>query len=225
MFVYAGALTATHNLEVSSVLFLLRPPRDLRTLGRYEVELFNQRTNKFEFTVVKLWEFRDDILAGKRQFLPFVPFLQDISPKPNLALLRKQRELISLENDPKFRDELMGFSLLLAKRHFTRELVREIFKQEEQTMEVIWDDVPFIGERIKKVRTESQASVLQKNIQEVLNTRFGVVNGKLTRLVNSIDQPQKLEVIFRRSLKAKSLDTVVNMLQKTKEQAKQKSGK
>jgi len=49
MFVYAGALTATHNLDVSSVLFLLRPPRDLSTLGRYEVELFNRRTNKFEF--------------------------------------------------------------------------------------------------------------------------------------------------------------------------------
>jgi len=131
LFVYAGALTATHNLDVSSVLFLLRPPRDLSTLGRYEVELFNRRTNKFEFIVVKLWEYPEAILAGKRQYLPFVPFLHDISPRPDVALLHKQPELISLEKDPEIRDELLGFSLLLAQRHFARELVKEVFKREK----------------------------------------------------------------------------------------------
>ncbi len=222
MFVYAGALTATHNLEVSSVLFLLRPPKDIRSLGRYEVELFKQRTNAFEFIVVKLWELRNHILAGKKEYLPFVPFLLDISPKPDVALLRKQRELIDLEKNLKHRDELMGFSLLLAKRHFARELVKEIFKQEEQTMDIIWEDVPFIGDRIKQKTAEAQAQTLQKTIMEVLATRFDVANGKIARLVNSINQPQKLEVIFRRALRAKSLDTVVNMLEKAKPQAKRK---
>jgi len=229
MFVYAGALTATHNLDVSSVLFLLRPPRDLSTLGRYEVELFNRRTNKFEFIVVKLWEYREAILAGKRQYLPFVPFLHDISPRPDVAVLRKQPELINLEKDPEVRDELMGFSLLLAQRHFARELVKEVFKQEKLTMNINWDEVAFIGEEIKEKTSQAQAQAqtqtTQKLLMQVLATRFGVANGGVLRLVNAIHQPQKLEVIFRRSLKAKSLDAVVEMLQKAKPLAKRKSEK
>ena len=229
MFVYAGALTATHNLDVSSVLFLLRPPRDLSTLGRYEVELFNRHTNKFEFIVVKLWEYRDAILAGKKQYLPFVPFLHDISPKPDVALLRKQPELINLEKDTEVRDELMGFSLLLAQRHFARELVKEVFKQEKTKMNINWDDVAFIGEELKEktsqAKMQAQTQTLQDVLMQVLATRFGAANGRVLRLVNSIQQPQKLETIFRRSLKAKSLDAVVEMLQKAKPPARRKSEK
>jgi hypothetical protein len=230
MFVYAGALTATHNLEVSSVLFLLRPPKDILTLGHYEVKLFNQRTNAFEFIVVKLWELRDHILEGKKEYLPFVPFLLDISLKRDVALLRKQRDLVNLEKNPKRRAELAGFSALLARRYFASDLITELFKQEEQAMDVIWEDMPFVGEKIKQktaeakaeAQVEAKAQTLQKTIMEVLATRFDVANGKIARLVNSIHQPQKLEVIFRRALRAKSLDTVVNMLQQAKSQAKRK---
>jgi hypothetical protein len=226
MFVYAGALTATHNLEVSSVLFLLRPPpKNVRTLGRYEVKLFKQRTNTFEFIVVKLWELRDEILAGKKEYLPFVPFLLYISPKPSIALLRKQRELINLERNPERRAELAGFSALLARRYFARELIRTILMQEKQTMSIDWEEVPVIGDRIKEKVTEGQAQTLQKTIMEVLAMRFDVANGKIARLVNSIHQPQKLEVIFRRALRAKSLDTVITMLQQAKPQTKRKPRK
>lgn len=92
-------------------------------------------------------------------------------------------------------------------------------------MEVIWEDRPFVGEKIKKTATETKAQTLQKTIMEVLAMRFDVANGKIARLVNSIHQPQKLEVIFRRALRAKSLDTVITMLQQAKPQVKRRSRK
>jgi len=88
-------------------------------------------------------------------------------------------------------------------------------------MGINWEDVPFIGDRMIEIK----AQTLQENLQEVLATRFGVANGRVSRLINSIHQPQKLEVIFRRSLKAKSLDAIVEMLQKAKPPAKRKSEK
>ncbi|MGH7454898.1 MAG: hypothetical protein ACRENG_26310 [bacterium] len=60
---------------------------------------------------------------------------------------------------------------------------------------------------------------------KVLANRFGTTNGKIARLVNSLRQPPKLEVISRRALWAKSPNTVLNMLQQAKPQAKRKSRK
>jgi|GEM_PF-5403176 len=58
-----------------------------------------------------------------------------------------------------------------------------------------------------------------------LEAHFGHVNGKIARLVNSIDNPPKLKIIFKRALKAESLGAVVNMLQKAKPVPKRKTAK
>jgi len=92
-------------------------------------------------------------------------------------------------------------------------------------MNINWDEVAFIGEALKEKTSRAQTQTTQKLLMQVLTTRFGVANGRVLQLVNAIHQPQKLEVIFRRSLKAKSLDAVVEMLQKAKPPAKRKSEK
>jgi hypothetical protein len=60
---------------------------------------------------------------------------------------------------------------------------------------------------------------------DALAINFGPVNGKIARLVNSIDNPKKLKAIFRRTLKAKELDKVVELLQRAKPPAKRKMAK
>lgn len=95
-----------------------------------------------------------------------------------------------------------------------------------------WERVPIFGDRIRERfkqgkqegwkegreegREEGQTLALQDSIMDVLATRFTKENGKIARLVNSIDDPKKLRTIFRRTLKAQSLDVVVDMLQKAK---------
>lgn len=66
---------------------------------------------------------------------------------------------------------------------------------------------------------------LRENILEVLTNRFGDngrrggVTGKAVRLVYAIKEPKKLEAIFRRALKVKSLGPIVAMLEKAKASA------
>lgn len=100
---------------------------------------------------------------------------------------------------------------------------------------------PFWGEKFREKRLEWEKEgektglktgttlTLRKAILEAVASRFAHnsrrngANGKIARLVNAIDEPKKLETVFRRTLTAKSLDTVVAMLEKAKTSAKRKT--
>jgi hypothetical protein len=96
-----------------------------------------------------------------------------------------------------------------------------------------WERVPIFGDRIKERfrqgkeegREEGLTLGLQESIVETLASCFAIGNGKIARMVNSIDASRKLRTIFKRALKAESLDTVVNMLQKAKPTRKRKTAK
>jgi hypothetical protein len=85
-----GALTAKYNRDVVTILFVLKPPsRKAENLGQYDLAPFGHVLNRYDFAVVKLWELRDEILAGKKEYLGFVPLLPEISPKVDKKLLHR----------------------------------------------------------------------------------------------------------------------------------------
>ena len=110
------------------------------------------------------------------------------------------------------------------------------------------EEVPYFGKQIREKRLQAMAegkaegraegraeglqlgatSTLRKSIIELLRSRFGGnghrngVNGNITRLVNAIDEPRKLEKIFHRALTANSLEAVAAMLEKAKASKKRR---
>ena len=56
-FSYAGALTGKYNLDVTTILLLVKPPsKRAQHVGLYQAMPFGAPTNQFSFIVVKLWE-------------------------------------------------------------------------------------------------------------------------------------------------------------------------
>jgi len=242
VFGYAGGLTIKYNLDVTTILYLTKPPsRGTRDLGLYQVRPFDEPTNQFSFKVVRLWEFLDAILAGDSRLSALVPLLPELVEKPDLALLHRQRELILAQNDVKRQAEAVFYTLAFGERYFPQELLRSLFKEDHKMYEH-WERVPIFGDRIKQRFKEGEeqglqqglqqgrqqglheglALALQGNILAVLNNRFGVKNGKVARLVGSIEDPKKLQAIFLRSLQTPSVDTIMVMLEKAKSVTRRK---
>ncbi len=156
-FAYAGLLTAKYDLDVTTIWLLVKPPSQrAREIGLYQTAPFEAPTNQFSFMVVKLWELRDAILAGKPELMPLVPLLSEIVAKPDLALLHRQRELIQTEKDPERRAELLLYTVAFGKKHFQTRVINNIFAglfQENRTM-------------LKELRDLAETPVLKEIIQE-----------------------------------------------------------
>ncbi|MDZ7261438.1 MAG: hypothetical protein ONB05_04965 [candidate division KSB1 bacterium] len=226
IFIYAGALTAKYHLEVTSVLFQLRPPpKSVQILNCYQVTVFGQETNKFSFIAIKLWEYQRQIISGKRPYRIFAPLLLELSDQPDEAVLRKERELILLEEDSKRRVELLGICLALASRHFDFNFLKAFFKEDEAMLEKL-EEVPYIGEKIKeaeekgrkKGRAEGKAEgkaegelvgriqAVRENIVELLMSRFGSVDGEIKKSLEFVNNPEALKALFNLALKIESLE-------------------
>lgn len=167
IFIYAGVLTAKYNLDVTSVLFQLRPPPSKmnKLINSYRVNLFGTVTNTFRFHCVRLWEFYDEIVSGKKEYLGFVPLLSELAPKPDKALLIQQRKLIHKEENLERKSELLGLCLTLASRHFSFNDIKNIFEEDLPMLEAL-EEVPYIGEKIKKARSEGREQGLKDGLIE-----------------------------------------------------------
>ncbi|MDZ7361322.1 MAG: hypothetical protein ONB46_11430 [candidate division KSB1 bacterium] len=130
IFGYAGALTLKYRLDVTTILYLVRPPsKRAGDLGLYQAMPFGVPTNQFAFRVVRLWELHDAILAGDKRLTAWVPLLLELVEKPDITHLHRQRELIRLEEDPVRRAELYYYTLAFAQRHFSQHFLRSFFKE------------------------------------------------------------------------------------------------
>jgi hypothetical protein len=217
---YNGALSLKYKKDVVTILFVLKPPsRKPKNLGHYDVAPFGQTMNAHRLAVVKLWELRDDILAGKKEYLGFVPILPEISEVVNIDLLKKQRELLTKVQDPALQAILRFYTVAFAQSYFSQEQIETHLKESEKMIEH-WEQVPIYGERIKqRVREAEDAGekrgeivALQKIILDLLEIRFGYANGKITKQINSINKPQKLREFYRLLLKTESLDKAREIL-------------
>ncbi len=97
--------------------------------------------------------------------------------------------------------------------------------------------VPIFGELLKKeiqkgakdIANEElemirgQRKVMKQSIIDVLTARFGHVDGKTARIINSIDDLKALRVIFQKSLKVFSLIDFKTMLEAKKPVSRKKA--
>lgn len=228
---YGGALTLKYKCDVATVLYVLKPPsRKPQELGNYEVAPFGNVLNQHTLAVVKLWELREAILAGQKEYLALVPLLPEISSSVDRKLLQRQRELIDQVQDPARRAELQFYTMAFAQKYFSTKFLRHFF--EDKKMNEHWDQVPIFGDHVKRRAKESRQEGLEEgreagreegreeglavaraNISEVLRVRFGVANGEITRAIKAIDEPKKLQTVFRQALRAESLAAVKKVLE------------
>lgn len=231
MFVYAGALTAKYQMEVASLLFLVKPSKKIGDVGVYRTSLFGKRANEFTFHVIHLWKLREAILSGDENYRIFAPLLFEIDPKPDAALLHKVQELIQREPDTQRREELYSFAIPLASRHFGLNIIKSILTEPTMT-DIKWEQLPYIGDRLRakkkeawqegkqeglqEGRQEGGLSGMQEMLLEVLNSRFGSVSSRTVRAIQTVQSPSKLKTIARKSLKAESLAEVQKLLPASK---------
>jgi hypothetical protein len=230
---YGGALTLKYKCDVATVLYVLKAPsRKPQALGTYEVAPFGNALNQHTLAVVKLWELREAILAGQKEYLALVPLLPEISANVDRKLLQRQRELIEQVQDPARRAELKFYTMAFAQKYFSTKFLKHFF--EEQKMNEHWEQVPIFGEHIRRRAKESRQegleegreeglAVVRANISEVLRLRFGVANGEITRAIKAIDEPKKLKTVFRQALRADSLAAVKSVLAAEKPSRKKSS--
>jgi hypothetical protein len=147
----------------------------------------------------------------------------EIEPKLNVALLSKVRDLIMLETNPKFRNQLFSFAIPIASKHFAREIIESIFT-EANMADIKWEELPFIGDTIKAKKQEARQETLQEVLIEILSTQFGKIPQTTIRAIQSIQEPRMLKTITRKSLKAESLAEVQKLLVASKTKTNGRNG-
>lgn len=131
MFVYSALLTVQFDLPVVSMALFLTP----RLAGipeAYEVRVGEVMTNRFTYIPVRLWEYRDEIEAGKWPEL--APLLVMLVDKPDEKVLERERELILREEDEKKRADLLACAITIGSRYFPRDFLLRYFREEVEMM-------------------------------------------------------------------------------------------
>ncbi len=112
LFEYSAMLTRQLGLPIITVVLYLRPHRtELPTA--YEVTVGGVVVNRYEYLVVRLWEYADKIAAG--QWPELAPLLVTmVEGKPDQEVLARERELILRETDEAKRADLLACAVTLA---------------------------------------------------------------------------------------------------------------
>jgi len=155
---YYGALTEQFQLPVLTLVLYLQPRR-AAVPSEYATMLGDLVVNRFTYPVLKLWEYVDEIAAGRYPGL--VPLLTMLIPHPDAETLRLERQLILAEPDQQKRGELLSLAVTIASRYFDKTFLWRFFKEELAQMR----EASFIEDWIKEGIEQGLAQGLEQGIE------------------------------------------------------------
>ncbi|MEA3340900.1 MAG: DUF4351 domain-containing protein [Chloroflexota bacterium] len=159
LFVYSALLTRQFGLPVLTVvIYLKRRVSPLPTA--YETRVGEIRVNRFEYPVVKLWEYAGEIAAGRIPGL--TPLLVMLVSDPDESTLARERELILAEKDSRKRADLLACAVTIGARYFDRQFLWRFFREEVEMLR----EASFIEDWLEEKLEEGLQRGIQRGIQQ-----------------------------------------------------------
>ena len=170
---YYGLLTEQFQLPVLSLALYLNP-RKATIPNEYAVGLGLHPVNRFVYPVLRLWDYTEDIRAGKYREL--APLLVMLVNNPTADLLEEERALVLAEPEPKKRADLLSLAVTMAARYFEKDFLWRFFRKELDIMREATFIEDWIEEGMEKGRLEGlqqgQQAATRKSILRALRARF-----------------------------------------------------
>ncbi len=161
LFVYSALLTKQMGLPVITlVVYLTR--REASLPSAYQVRVGSEMLNRFEYPVVRLWEYADEIAAGRWPEL--APLLVTLVKEPDEGTLARERELILQEREPRKRGDLLACAVTIGARHFDKDFLWRFFREEVEMMR----ESTFIDDWLEEKLEEGLQRGLERGLEQGL---------------------------------------------------------
>jgi len=236
MFTYNALLTAAYRRPaISAVIYLAR--QEYRRLPEaYAVTFQSRAVHTFTYRVIRLWEYEEAIAGGElKELAPLLVLLAEKGKEE--AALARTRELVLAIGDEKHRADALSVAITVAARYFSRDFLLEFFKGEMEMLQEASIVQEWINEGLERGRKEGLAEglekglaeglekgrkagklegeieTLQRDIQEVLEERFGRVKKGMGKKLAAIDDPAVLRSLLKKSVRVKSLEEFARLLE------------
>jgi predicted transposase YdaD len=220
MHIYNALLTASNKKPViSKVIYLER--REYKNLPQeYVVSYQGRKENVFTYQAIKLWDYIEEIIAGELKEL--APLLVLLTKEKNEEVLARSKELIFESGDEKWRAEALSLAVTVAGRYFPKDFLLKFFKEEMKMLReasIVQDWInEGIEKGIEKGKKSGKLEVLQEDILDILEERFGIIKKGISRKLELIDDPAVLKSLHKKSIKVASLDEFAKILEEVLEE-------
>lgn len=187
LFVYSALLTKQMGLPVITLVLYLRP-REAPLPSTYQVQVGNEVLNRFEYSVVRLWEYADEIADGRWPELS--PLLVTLVQKPDERVLTRERELILQEQEPRKRADLLACAVTVGARYFDKEFLWRFFREELEMMKEASFIEDWLEEKLEEGLQQGLQQGLQRGLQQGLQQGFqkGLEQGREQGLEQGLAQ-------------------------------------
>jgi len=225
MFIYSAELTDLFDLPVISlVLYLER--RQAPLPDSYTVCLGDKIINRFSYQILKLWEYEQEIKAGK--FPALVPLLSMLVEEATEETLIVERELILQEENARKRAHLLATAVTIASRYFDRNFLWQFFSEEVEQMRSVPIIQDWIEEGIQQGiqrgvqqgrqegwrdgRQEGYIQARKEDIISILEKRFGIVKAALLDELEKVKRAESLKMLLNRTIEAQTQEEFLSLI-------------
>ena len=201
----SGMLTAAFQCEVVTLIFYLEKGRYRTIPDTYQPDIGGLQ-NRNQFAVICLWDYKRQIESGElKELIPLLVLCED---HPDLAVLRKEKEFLNRISDTKERADMIALSMMIAFRKFAKNIVSELFKEEQHIMKESDFIQEFIAEGraegwekglaegwekgLEKGREDGEIIVLKRQIEK----KFGMIPESLIEQIHHLEYSQRENLIL-----------------------------
>lgn len=200
---YNVLLRWRHRMPVRSVVFLLSPNAGGPTVtGRFAEQQEPAESIAFAYKLVPVWELSaDTMLAGHIGTVPLAPVVADASVLP--AVVERVGKRLRAELSATEANLLLVAALTLAGLRHDRDAVRKAFSRIKD-MNINPEESTFVQIFLEQGEARGLLKARRDDVLVVGRERFGEPSPDVLAILQSTNDPNRLQHLLRRSLAVSS---------------------
>lgn len=172
------------------VIYLTRGDR--ATFPDRHVVMAGGISNEWRFPTIRLWEHAGHIRGG--ELAELAPLLVLCEDRPTEDTLQDERQLImGLDVSPPVRADLLAVAVMVGQRHFARDLLLSLFREELEMLK----EASFIEEWLQEAEARGEARAARQVLRALLRKQFGEPSPELTSSVEALSAAEATELATR----------------------------
>jgi len=172
-------------------------------------------TLKYSFKAIRIWEIESNIIIRNKLegLYPLIP-LMNSGDETEEEIIEKTIDVIKNVETETFKADLLAVMTILAGEKFTKELIKKYIRREMLMSSPIYNE--WVEEERKETAYKTSLKVTKSKILGALEIKFDFIPRSIKVNIEQIHDIDILDGLFKRSIKASSIEEFEESLEKVK---------
>ena len=169
---------------------------------------------QYQYDIIKIWKLKKSTIIKNKLIglYPLLPLMEKDPEETPEEIIELTINTINTVEDEPLKSDLISVMSVISSKEFSKEMLKKYVRREMLMKSALYQE--WIAEEREEAAKEADIKRLRIVITEILIEKFDYVTKEIKEKLNTINDEEILDSLFRKAVRIESIESFETLLEK-----------